>query len=188
MHRKVHLPGREADYFTPGDGFAAFDTPAGRLGMLICYDKVFPEAARSLALDGAEAIACLSAWPATRTVDASALTSDVWVSRFDMYDTVRAMETQVLWVSANQCGRLSALRRPVQGGGAGRRGARGHRRRPRDGPGDRAATGRAGRRQAEHFHLGDRRPQSYPPAPEVHPLPAGVVASGDLTGMVEAIA
>ena len=28
------------------DGFAAFDTPAGRVGMLLCYDKLFPEAAR----------------------------------------------------------------------------------------------------------------------------------------------
>ena len=35
--------------------------------MLICYDKAFPEAARALALDGAEIIACISAWPASRT-------------------------------------------------------------------------------------------------------------------------
>ena len=53
-HRKVHLPPAERFAYTPGDGFAAFDTPVGRLGMLLCYDKLFPEAARALALDGAE--------------------------------------------------------------------------------------------------------------------------------------
>ena len=36
---------------TPGDRLAAFDTPVGRIGMLICYDKAFPEAARTLTDD-----------------------------------------------------------------------------------------------------------------------------------------
>ena len=45
--RKVHLPPAERFAYTPGGGFAAFDTPAGRIGMLICYDKLFPEAARA---------------------------------------------------------------------------------------------------------------------------------------------
>src|SRR5437763_3558740 len=63
-HRKVHLPAGEAVAYRHGDAFAAFDTPVGRLGMLIDYDKTFPESARTLALDGAEILACLSAWPA----------------------------------------------------------------------------------------------------------------------------
>src|ERR1700749_4134882 len=66
-HRKVHQPLREDASYAAGDRFAAFDTPAGRLGMMICYDKAFPEAARTLALDGAQIVACLSAWPAART-------------------------------------------------------------------------------------------------------------------------
>ena len=66
--RKVHVPPTERATFHPGDGFAAFDTPLGRMGMLICYDKVFPEAARELALDGAEIIASLAAWPVCRLV------------------------------------------------------------------------------------------------------------------------
>src|SRR3954466_11253660 len=49
-HRKVHLPPSERGTFAAGSEFAAFDTPVGRVGMLICYDKVFPEAARTLAL------------------------------------------------------------------------------------------------------------------------------------------
>src|SRR5688572_32603510 len=65
-HRKVHLPPGERFAYTPGDRFAAFDTPVGRIGMLICYDKLFPEAARALALDGADIIASLTAQPVSR--------------------------------------------------------------------------------------------------------------------------
>jgi beta-ureidopropionase len=46
--------GNEKFYFTPGDlGFPTFDTPFGRIGILICYDRHFPEAARTLGLKGA---------------------------------------------------------------------------------------------------------------------------------------
>src|SRR3712207_7559658 len=40
------------------------------LGMLLCYDKLFPEAARALALDGAEIVACPAAWPVDRVAPA----------------------------------------------------------------------------------------------------------------------
>lgn len=51
---KVHQPLREDASYGAGDRFSAFDTPVGRLGMMICYDKAFPESARALALDGAD--------------------------------------------------------------------------------------------------------------------------------------
>ena len=47
--------GNEKFYFSPGDlGFPVFDTPFARIGILICYDRHFPEAARVLGLGGAE--------------------------------------------------------------------------------------------------------------------------------------
>jgi beta-ureidopropionase len=46
----------EKFYFRPGDGFPTFATDVGRLGVLICYDRWFPEAWRVLALAGAEVI------------------------------------------------------------------------------------------------------------------------------------
>jgi predicted amidohydrolase len=46
----------EKHYFRPGPGFPVFDTDAGRLGVLICYDRWFPEAWRVLALQGAEIV------------------------------------------------------------------------------------------------------------------------------------
>src|SRR5437764_2931123 len=104
-HRKVHLPPSERDAFRPGDGFAAFDTPLGRVGMLICYDKVFPEAARTLALDGAEIVASLSAWPVCRFAPAGRLAQDRQTRQFNLLDQARAMENQVVWVSSNVAGR-----------------------------------------------------------------------------------
>lgn len=59
LYRKMHIPDDplffEKFYFAPGDtGFHAIDTAVGRIGVLICWDQWFPEAARLLALDGAE--------------------------------------------------------------------------------------------------------------------------------------
>jgi predicted amidohydrolase len=109
-HRKVHQPVGELSAYAAGHAFTAFDTPAGRLGMLIDYDKTFPEAARSLAGDGAQLIACLSAWPASLTNRAPRLVQDRQSRLFDLYDCARAAENQVVWVSANQTGTMGRLR------------------------------------------------------------------------------
>lgn len=58
LYRKVHLFAEENILFTPGDlGFPVVDIGACRLGVMICYDWRFPEAARTLALRGAQIIA-----------------------------------------------------------------------------------------------------------------------------------
>ena len=59
IYRKMHIPDDpgfyEKYYFTPGDlGFKVFETTAGKIGTLICWDQWFPEAARLAALKGAE--------------------------------------------------------------------------------------------------------------------------------------
>jgi predicted amidohydrolase len=109
-YRKVHQPPGEALVYGAGDSLAAFDTPVGRIGMLIDYDKTFPEAARTLALDDARIIACLCAWPASVTQRAARLTQDRQSRLFDLYDCARAAENQVVWVSANQTGTMGGLR------------------------------------------------------------------------------
>jgi predicted amidohydrolase len=109
-YRKVHLPPGEALVYTAGDRLAAFDTPVGRLGLLIDYDKTFPEAARTLALDGARIVACLCAWPASVTQRAERLTQDRQSRLFDLYDCARAAENQIVWVAANQTGTTGGLR------------------------------------------------------------------------------
>jgi predicted amidohydrolase len=109
-HRKVHQPPGEVAVYTAGGEFAAFDTPAGRIGMLIDYDKTFPESARSLALDGAEIVACLSAWPTSVTNRAPRMAQDRQARLFDLYDQARAAENQVVLASANQTGALGGMR------------------------------------------------------------------------------
>lgn len=59
IYRKMHIPDDpayyEKFYFTPGDlGFNPIDTSVGRLGILVCWDQWYPEAARLMALSGAE--------------------------------------------------------------------------------------------------------------------------------------
>ena len=57
LYRKVHLYDRENLFFAPGDlGFPVFNLPIGRIGIMICFDWIFPESARSLALKGAQLI------------------------------------------------------------------------------------------------------------------------------------
>ena len=109
-HRKVHLPPADSAVYAPGDRFVAFDTPIGRLGLLVDHDKTFPEGARALAVAGAEVIACLSAWPASITDRAARLDHDRQTRLFNLYDQARAAENQVVWVSANQTGRFGRLR------------------------------------------------------------------------------
>ena len=113
-HRKVHLPPAERAAYDAGSGFAAFDTPIGRIGMLVCYDKTFPESARQLALDGAGLIASLSAWAICRVDPAMWMRRDAQVRHFNLLDRTRALENQVVWVSSNQVGRFGRLRFPGQ--------------------------------------------------------------------------
>ncbi|MGW0035449.1 carbon-nitrogen hydrolase family protein [Gordonia sp. NPDC003376] len=108
-HRKVHQPAGESLAYAAGDSFRTFDTPIGRLGMLIDYDKTFPESARTLALDGARVIAALSAWPASVTDRAARLPADRQSRLFDLYDCARAAENQVFVVSSNLTGVTGSL-------------------------------------------------------------------------------
>lgn len=53
---KTHLYDKESKFFSKGQDFPVFDTPIGKIGMMICYDLEFPEVARILSLKGAELI------------------------------------------------------------------------------------------------------------------------------------
>lgn len=66
VYRKSHIPQgpgyEEKFYFSPGDtGFKVWDTAVGRVGVAICWDQWFPEAARAMALEGAEILCYPSA-------------------------------------------------------------------------------------------------------------------------------
>ena len=179
-HRKVHLPPGELGAYRPGDRFEAFDTPMGRLGMLICYDKVFPEAALALARDGAEVVASMSAWPVSRVRPARRLAADRSTREFNLLDESRAVENQVVWAAANQTGRRGPLRflghaKVVDPTGAILAGT-GRRTGTAIASVDPPAAVAAARGRL--FHLADRRPAAYAPAPSPPALALAPVAGG----------
>lgn len=62
-YRKAHLWNKEKLWFSPGDlGFPVFETPIGRIGLLICWDIWFPEVPRILTQQGADIICSLNNW------------------------------------------------------------------------------------------------------------------------------
>jgi len=69
-YRKLHLFYDEQTWFRPGTSLPVVELPFGRVGMVICYDLWFPEAARALALAGADIVAVPTNWVASfkRTV------------------------------------------------------------------------------------------------------------------------
>ncbi|MBA3906189.1 MAG: carbon-nitrogen hydrolase family protein [Pseudonocardiales bacterium] len=109
VHRKVHQPLREDASYAAGDHFGAFDTPVGRIGMQICFDKAFPEAARAQALDGARIVCSLSAWPISATNRHPDPALDRWTRRMDLFDRARALDNQIVWIAANQFGTFGSM-------------------------------------------------------------------------------
>ena len=86
-YRKMHIPDDpgyyEKFYFTPGDlGFHPVDTSLGRLGVLVCWDQWFPEAARLMALAGAEILLYPSAigWDPADDTEEQARQLDAWIT------------------------------------------------------------------------------------------------------------
>ncbi|MCC8070937.1 MAG: carbon-nitrogen hydrolase [Bacteroidales bacterium] len=86
-YRKMHIPDDpayyEKFYFTPGDlGFEPIDTSVGRLGVLVCWDQWYPEAARLMALRGAEMLIYPTAigWESSDTADEQARQRDAWMT------------------------------------------------------------------------------------------------------------
>ena len=85
-YRKMHIPDDpgfyEKFYFTPGDlGFHPIDTSVGRLGVLVCWDQWYPEAARLMALAGAELLVYPTAigWDPDDTQDEKNRQRDAWM-------------------------------------------------------------------------------------------------------------
>jgi len=103
-YRKVHLPLDELHTYYAGVEFNVFETKVGRIGMMICYDKAFPEAARECALGGAEILVTPLAWPHSSAKYVSDPEKDPNLDEHRLYDRVRAMENQIFFVSSNQVG------------------------------------------------------------------------------------
>ena len=117
-YRKMHIPDDpgyyEKFYFTPGDlGFQPIDTSVGRLGVLVCWDQWYPEAARLMALAGAE----LLVYPTAIGYDPND-TKDEQERQRMAWQTVQrghAVANGLPVVTVNRVG-METLPQPLQGG------------------------------------------------------------------------
>ncbi len=111
LYRKMHIPHDprfyEKYYFAPGDtGFHGFDTAAGRVGVLVCWDQWYPEGARLAALDGAWILfypTAIGSW--TRELDRKAEQKEAWRT----VQRSHAIENGVFVATPNRTGREDAL-------------------------------------------------------------------------------
>lgn len=107
LYRKMHIPDdpgfSEKYYFRPGDlGFRVFDTRMGRIAVLICWDQWFPEAARLVAMQGAEVIFYPTAigWLPGEKGGAGESYRDAWITT----QRAHAIENGVYVAAVNRIG------------------------------------------------------------------------------------
>jgi predicted amidohydrolase len=97
IYNKVHLVFDEVGDYASGKSFPVFDTKIGKIGLMICYDAIFPESARCLRLNGAEIICLLAQWTKQE--------NQYW----DIVTRVRAKENWVYLIASDDmnegCGR-----------------------------------------------------------------------------------
>jgi len=107
IYRKMHIPDDpgyyEKYYFTPGDiGFSPIQTSLGKLGVLVCWDQWFPEAARIMALSGAEILLFPTAigWNPEDSVSEKERQLDAWVT----IQRAHAIANGIPVAVSNRCG------------------------------------------------------------------------------------
>jgi predicted amidohydrolase len=99
VYRKVHTGDVEKQIWHRGADFPVVDTPFGRIGSFICYDLVFPEATRVLALRGAEILVMSTVWLP------NAPANPAFELGYDLFTRARALENQVWLLVSGQTGR-----------------------------------------------------------------------------------
>lgn len=107
QYRKMHIPDDpgfyEKFYFTPGDqGFEPINTQVGKLGVLVCWDQWYPEAARLMAMAGAEILLYPTAigWDKNDSAEEQARQHDAWFT----IQRAHAVANSLPVIVANRCG------------------------------------------------------------------------------------
>lgn len=98
-YRKLHLPGEERLAFRPGYRLPVFETTFGQIGVLVGWDLAFPEAARSLSLDGADLLCVSANWG-----HSPAQERETFIEEWRIYVQARALENAIYVVASNRIG------------------------------------------------------------------------------------
>ncbi|MFH1978010.1 MAG: carbon-nitrogen hydrolase family protein [Candidatus Aenigmatarchaeota archaeon] len=91
-YRKIHLFMEERNHIARGGEYVVADTEFGKVGLMICYDAVFPEIARQLALQGADIVFMPANWP------------NPFLSQWRLATSARALDNQFWLVATNRIG------------------------------------------------------------------------------------
>lgn len=94
VHHKLHIPGEENHYFYPGSTVNVYKTELGNIGIVVCYDAIFPEISRILTLKGAEIICAPFNRPKRPSYDS-------------LYHVaaMRAYENRIYFIACNRVGK-----------------------------------------------------------------------------------
>ncbi len=101
VHQKMHIPSEEKHYFYPGNTCEVYKTEIGNIGMLVCYDCLFPELARILSLKGAEILCGLFAYHKASLPFVP--------RRLEYIASVRSSENRNFFISCNRSGQEDDL-------------------------------------------------------------------------------
>lgn len=93
VYRKVHLFAGEKNWFRPGCSYPLFDTPLGKVGIIVCWDTAFPEPARIYAVNGADLLVVATNYEKPYAED------------WDLMTAARAFDNTLHLVAANRFGR-----------------------------------------------------------------------------------
>jgi len=93
VHHKLHIPGEEKHYFIPGSTIDPYRTELGNIGLLVCYDAIFPETPRIISLKGAEILCAVFNGPKWLPYD-----------RLAYLASTRAYENRIYFILCNRVG------------------------------------------------------------------------------------
>ena len=97
IYRKVHLFAGEKHFFRPGSFYPVFELDIGKVGIMICWDALYPEVARCLAIHGAELLVVCTNW------------EDPYENEWDFMTSARAFDNTLHLAAANRIGKDKEL-------------------------------------------------------------------------------
>lgn len=106
-YRKVNLWLPERSYITPGSNVSVFDTRFGRVGLIICWDLMFPEVFRAMVKEKVELVICPSYWCYEDAGKGLVYDPDSEVKLVNALCIARAFENEIVLVYANAAGRVT---------------------------------------------------------------------------------
>jgi predicted amidohydrolase len=106
-YRKVNLWLPERSYITPGSNISVFDTRFGRVGLIICWDLMFPEVFRAMVKEKVEIVICPSYWCYEDAGKGIVHDPDSEVKLVNALCITRAFENEIILIYANAAGRLT---------------------------------------------------------------------------------